>query len=60
MKAWFFVHCYGEKRKDHTIFCSSTPLARNSNAYDYNTASRFQRFMFSRSDNEEIDRKSVV
>lgn len=54
MKAGFFIHCYGEKRKDHIIFCSSAPLARNGNAYDYNMKLNFNSCMFNRSKNEEM------
>lgn len=54
MKVWFFIHCSGEKDKGRIIFCSSTPLHRNGNGYDFDTESEFDSFMFLRKDDDEM------
>ena len=54
MKAWFFIHCCGEKGKNHIIFCSSRPLKKNSRGYDFDTGESFDSFIFNRSENEEM------
>ena len=54
MKVWFFIHCRGDKDKRRIIFCSSTPLRRNGDSYDFDAGSGFDSFMFLRKDDDEM------
>lgn len=55
MKVWFFIHCRGkDKDKRRVIFCSSTPLRRCGNSYDFDPESGFDSFIFVRKYDDEM------